>query len=216
MNFQLLFAHFSALSVLIPLTLAFLQWRRLSRQLKVISLVLVFSAFTDAISFIFINYSISTFILFNILCLIQLTLFLYAFSLSSSNKALLVVIYSIFVIVYVINFFRIDDPAVFDSASNATSSIILIILSIQYLYRLLNELREPHIYRLPMLWITFGIFAYNAGTLFLILATNYLLASQKESYGNLWILNSVMNITLNILFAIGLWQNYKTVHQSHG
>lgn len=210
MDFNLLFAHFSSLSVLVPLSISFMQWRRLSFQLKIITWVLIFSLLIDGISFIFIHYSITTFLLFNILCFIQLSLFLYAFSLLYNKKWFFKLVYSLFVIFYFINFCWIDGPFVFNS-NNVASSLILIILSIRYLYTLLSELRELHIYRLPMLWIAYGILAYCSGTLFLLLATNYLLTSLKESYGTLWILNNMLNITQNMLFAIGLWQNYRTV-----
>lgn len=217
MNSQLFFAHVSSLSVLIPLTISFLQWKRLSFPLKIITWVLIFSALTDAICFIFISSraSINTNLIFNILCFIQFTLFVYAFSLLQKKKSLFVAVYIFFTVFYLVNLFWIDGPGGFEK-SNVVSGLILIILCIHYLYSLLSELRELYIYRLPMLWIAFGVLAYCSGTLFLFLINTYLLEYFKESYAQFWSLNNLLNITQNILYAIGFWQNYRALRSENG
>jgi hypothetical protein len=176
-------------------------------------LVLLLSVITDLISILFIKYSVNanTYLILNIYLIGQFSLLVLVFRKQFRNKHLADIILLIFILFCIINISFFQGPWVFNSVSNALASLILICFCIFYLYRLLNELPVVHIQSLPMLWISFAVLAYYGGNFFLFLVNNYLTYDESGTHKLMWILHNLLNITKNILFAIGLWQSYRNV-----
>jgi len=214
MKIAFFIAHASAISVLIPLGLAIAHWKKIPTEISTLKWVLIASFIIDVTSFFFMKFSMNTHPLGNAYLFIQFSILFYIFSFYNSRKILLKFLYAFFVVFYAINLFFIQSPQIFNTNSNVISSLILIGLSISFFYRLLNELSIFHVHRLPMLWLSFATLIYYSGTLFLFLISNYLFQSTDESNIMMWILHNLLNITKNILFAIALWQSYRTVRSS--
>lgn len=214
MKIAFFIAHVSSLSVLIPLGLAIAHWKKLPNEISLLRWALIASFIIDLTSFFFMNFSMNTHPLGNTYLFIQFSILFYIFSFYNSRKKVLRFLYAFFVFFYAINLFFIQSPQVFNTNSNVIASLILIGLSISYFYRLLNELSIFHIHRLPMLWLSFATLIYYSGTLFLFLVSNYLFQSTDEVNIMMWILHNLLNIIKNILFAIALWQSYRTVRSS--
>lgn len=206
----LIVAYFSSASVLIPLVLAILQWRRLPVDIAPFRWLLVACAITELASFGSSQvFSIPNLYLGDIYMFLQFSLLLYIFSLQFERKAVFRVLYAALVVFYVINLLLFKNLSI----STAVSSLVLIIVSIIFFYKLLNELKVSDIHRLPILWISFAALFYYSGTLFIFLSRNYL-EGVPDSYIMIWIAHNIINIIKNLLFAFALWQNYRTMRSS--
>lgn len=209
MDVALFIAHLSSFSVIIPLVLAIIQWKKLPADISILRWLLVTSLITDIVSFILSQVlSIRNHVVGDIYMFIQFSLLLYIFSLQFDRKAILKIAYIALIGFYLIGLFFLENYTASTVNSNAAASLIIIVVSILFFYKLLNELKIVNIHRLPILWISFATLFYYSGNLFLFLAGNYL-QQVPESYKLMWILHNILNFAKNILLAVALWQSYR-------
>lgn len=211
MEILLLIAHFSSLSVLIPLSLAVIQWKKLPDNIALLRWLLIFNAIADVATYVMaFHLSMNNFLVGEVYMFIQFTLLLYILGtqleLKKTLQVALVTFYGISLIILI-------SYPMSTSVLNALASLVLIIVSIVFFYKLLNELKVDNIHRQPILWIAFATLFYYSGNLFLFLASNYLI-NQTEHFGTMWTLHNILNFTKNILFAVALWQSYRTMRSS--
>lgn len=214
MQTGLLFAYISFGSILLPLSIALVGLRRAWSELKLLCVILILSLGSDLLSFLFIQYSLNTYIIGNIFLISQFTLLAFVFRENLPHRSGLDLTIIFFLIFSLINITNIQGPWVFNSITNVVASLILIGFCLFYFYKLLNDLPIVHIQQLPMLWITFAVLTYYAGNFFLFLVNNYLTAGAAGSQPVMWILHNLLNIIKNTLFAIALWQSYRKVKSS--
>lgn len=208
---ELIIAHFSSGSVVIPLTLVILHGRKMSRELKPLFWILLISLLSDALALILMQYSIHTHFIGNFYLIAQFSLLVLIFRKQLQNSQVIDFVLILFMVFFVVNISFFQGPWVFNSVSNVVACLILIAFCIFYLYRLLNELPIVHIQQLPMLWISFAVLTYYGGNFFLFLAKNYLTYGEAGSHKVMWILHNLLNIIKNSLFAVALWQSYRKV-----
>jgi len=211
---EIIIAHLSFGSVFVPLGVALIHWRSLESELKFLRLILLVSLLCDALSIVFVTYSINTHLIGNIYLLLQFSFLYKILTDQLQRRKYLITIYLTFVAFYIANMAFYQGPFKFNSVSNVAASFILMALSLQYLYHLMAKLPIMHIHRLPMLWISFAVLGYYAGTFFLFLISNYLVEGAPASHRMMWMLHNVLNIVKNMLFAIAIWQSYRTTHSS--
>jgi hypothetical protein len=210
-----IFIYISIFSVLIPLSLAIVQWKRMPREIAMLRWLLVAGLILDVIQRTLGILKQHNEWPGDIFMFIQFTLLLYIFSLQFERKIIFKVIYSVVVAFCVMSLLFVDGAAAL-IRSSAIDGIVLIIVSIAFFYKLLNELKVANIHRLPVLWIAFATLFYYSGNFFVFLARSYL---EKDLDALLffwiWVHNS-LNIIKNILFAIALWQSYRAVRTPNG
>lgn len=90
----------------------------------------------------------------------------------------------------------------FDSTTNGIETIIIILFSIVFLYFQLIRPQTNFIYSTPAFWIISAILVYKAGTFFLFLYFNTLEKYERETFANLYIINSFFQVLKNILIMV--------------
>jgi hypothetical protein len=208
MQSSLFIAYFSAGSVLIPLA-----WLLFTRQYRdaigrLLFYLLTTSLVSDLIGAVLFNLSLNSYIIVNFFLLVQ---FLICFSLLTSvEKASLYtrVIPIGFSLLFLINYFFVQKPTVFNSYSNSMACLILMYFSLRYFYTLLRDLPTENVMHLPLFWIAIGVLTYYSGNLLLFIVNNYLTLGINGSHSTMWILHNLLNISKNIFFTIAIWQNY--------
>lgn len=209
----LLLGFISIGSILIPLSLAILQWRRLPKDIALLRALLICTALCDiAMLMLGLVFSLPNLFVGNVYMFIQFGLLLYIFSRQFQSGKSLNAIFGTLVLLYGIGLISSRNQTDLTSIVNALSSLVLIVVSIMFFYKLLNELKFEKIHRQPIVWIAFATLFYYSGNLFIFLAFNYLI--ETGSLINMWSLHNILNITKNILFAVALWQNYRVVRSS--
>jgi hypothetical protein len=202
MPIEIVMAHLSSSSVLIPLALYFLNRAKISPDLKPLAIILSISLLCDVLSLILRNYSVNTYPLGNFYLFAQFSILYFLFFRQLNKPHILKWIFILFIAVsaFIISF---ENPFILQTVSTTVGSIILMSLSLYYLYTLLVQLPAIYIHRLPFMWISFAVLAYYAGNLFLFLLSNYL---GSDSVRMIWMLHNFLNVSKNILFAIAIWQ----------
>lgn len=210
MDTFLLAAYLSSASVLIPLVLAILQWRRLPVDIAPFRWLLVACVITELLSFLTSRvFSIPNLYLGDAYMFLQFSVLFYIFNQHFGRKKLFGITYVILIVFYFIDFLLFKNF----SLATAIASLVLIIVSIAFFYKLLNELKVYDIHRQPILWISFATLFYYSGTLFIFLARNYL-EGVPDSYLMIWMAHNIINIVKNVLFSVALWLNYRTMRLS--
>lgn len=212
MNSILLLAFISTGSVLIPLSLAVIQWSKLPKDIAWLRVLLICSGVSDVLQITMALLGIHNLVVGNTYMLIQFTILLYMLSLQFERKRSYTIIYVSLVILYAFGLILSRNDMDIISPLNAVASLALIIVSILFFYKLINELRVENIHRQPIVWIAFATLFYYSGTLFIFLTFSYLI--KTDSLKSIWMLQLLLNITKNILFAVALWQSYRAVKSS--
>lgn len=198
----------SPLSVFIPLTLAFIQWRKIPDNISLIRWLLVSSLLADIMQIVLAGLRINNWLVGDVFMYMQFVLLLYILGKQFIQTKFVKASQVALVTLYGICLLLLEKH----ETLNAFAGLVLIIISILFFYKLLSELKVVKIHRQPIVWIAFGTLAYYSGNLFVFLAKSYLLNS--GNLGSMWMVHNTLNIMKNILFAIALWQNYRTMKSS--
>jgi hypothetical protein len=191
-----------------------LQLKKMNKPLRLLLTVLILSFAADSISLALSESSVNNYLILNLYLISQFFVLAWILRSQANSRILMDSIIWISIIFCFINFTLFQGPWKFNSVSNVLASLILISFCLNYFFRLINDLPIVHIQQLPMFWISMGILTYYAGNFFLFLVKNYLLYGEDGSHRLMWVLHNLLNITKNILFAIGLWQSYRKARSS--
>lgn len=202
--------YISIFSVVIPLSLAIVQWNKIPRDIAALRWLLVSGLILDVTQRTLGILSMKNQWTGDIFMFIQFTTLFYIFSLQFERKSIFKVTYSVVVLFYGLTLLFVDGAAAI-IRSSAISSLVLIVVSIAFFFKLLNELKVVNIHRLPVLWISFATLFYYSGNFFVFLASSYL-EQDPKAFILFWMwVHNALNITKNILFAVALWQSYRTM-----
>ncbi|MEQ1586222.1 MAG: hypothetical protein ABL895_10110 [Cyclobacteriaceae bacterium] len=209
MQVPLLIAYASAASVFIPLIWITYTWQYRDQKIRYLFYLLIASLLSDLIGLILFKLSLNTYIIVNFFLLIQFMICYQLLTEEKNQSASVRIIPIGFLLIFVVNYFFIQSPGVFNSYSNSIACLILMFFSVRYFYTLLRDLPEVHIMRIPLFWIAVGVLTYYSGNLLLFIVNNYLTIGNNGSHPVMWILHNILNFSKNILFTIAIWQNYR-------
>ncbi|MCE7993478.1 MAG: hypothetical protein HEP71_15935 [Roseivirga sp.] len=97
--------------------------------------------------------------------------------------------------------------SVFEPNTNVTtvSSVLLIGLSVSFLFRVLNDMRYDRLEKSAMFWINIGVLTYFSSSFALFTFGEKLVPFSIESTINIWTLHIFFNVLHYIAFCIALW-----------
>ena len=98
----------------------------------------------------------------------------------------------------------------FPSHARYSESILLILLSLTYFYKVFTELKVEKLWEEGMFWLSTGLLIYYSGTLILFLSSNYLLKFTPLSFTFLfYLVQSICHLALYLLFTLAIWKGRK-------
>lgn len=97
--------------------------------------------------------------------------------------------------------------SVFEPNTNVitASSVLLIGLSLGFLFRVLNDMRYDRLEKSAMFWINIGVLVYFSSSFALFTFGEQLVPFSIESTINIWTLHLFFNFLHYIAFCIALW-----------
>lgn len=214
MQIEILIAYVSMGSILIPFCLSIFQFHRLKGTLLYLFYLLIGSLLSDATSYLLSRSAMNTNWISNSYLLYQFVILAFIFFMALNHSKLIKYTILLFLIFFVYNLLAVQGLFVFNTYSNSLAGLILVAVALYFLYHMLKDLPLEDIYRLPMFWISFAVLFYYGGTLILFLTNNFLVDRFIGSHRLVWILHNFCNIVKNLLFAIALWHNYRSLKQS--
>ena len=141
----------------------------------------------------------------NILLLVSFLLItcIYYIQFQKRYTRIFLVVVVLFMIFGLFNIFFIQ-KMYFNSYTASISNFVTIIYCVVYFYRLLIELPEQHLQRVPMFWISTGLLVQSAGAFFLYLFTAYLTKFFFNDVLIYWTFHNLLQILELILIIIGV------------
>ena len=193
-------ALITAVSVLFPVFLSFLNYKSKPKYLKILGLLVLTSGLSDLLSINFIRFNneinnIYTIIQFFILC----SIFYLCFN-NVKVKQLLLFSSFLFLIFSVINILLIEGFTSRNTNLRTVSGIFFIIISVYYFNYLLQNQPVDNIIRFPMFWINSAILIYFSGNIFLYAANNII--SFERIYLFYYLIHNILNVIKNLLFSV--------------
>jgi hypothetical protein len=119
----------------------------------------------------------------------------------------------IFLIFSIYNFLFFQKQEL-NSYTDALASFFILFFSIFYFYRLLVELPEAHLHRIPMFWFNSGFLIYRAGALMLFIFRPYLIDVLKDDLLWYWAFHNILSTTEHIVIIVGLYYDFKSMNYS--
>jgi hypothetical protein len=104
----------------------------------------------------------------------------------------------LFILIWIFRNILLDKLHVYGELYNGGATLMILIFSLVYFYKQLDNHENLFIYSTSPFWIVIAVLLYKAGTFFLFLYTNSL--SQNEKM-NFYLLNSVFYLIQNLLLA---------------
>jgi hypothetical protein len=135
---------------------------------------------------------------------------LFAAALGKKYRNLLLGVGFLYAVFWFINFLFIQKDE-FNTYTKAFGSIIFIFYCLLYYYRLLIDLPVQELQRVPMFWYITSNLVYNAGTLFLLLFTTYLVEVLNNDLLIYWSFHNILDIIQDLLIMLGLWQDLRNI-----
>lgn len=211
-NFYLLISYISSCSVGIPFIFGIINKEKLTNSNISLLFMFVASVITEIVSVILHKNNIQNLFVFRIYTVVQFLLLsiFYVQSISSEKfKFFIKPAFTIFLIVELIDclksgFYSMDD------APLSVASIFLMIYSLFTFYYILQNTIYLNILNESVFWVNSAVLMYFSGCLFLFIFNSYVLNKSHKLHYELWGINSILNITFNVLMAIGFW---KTRHR---
>jgi hypothetical protein len=210
------FFYASLITLLIPLAFFITDLNRQPRSILWLVISLFFSFSCDIAGNILIRLGNSPNVAgttYSLLSLIPLSLFFYYAIKWPHLKKYLWFINVVYMVFGIVNFLFIQTKYV-NSYSNSLHTLIILILSIVYFYKLLRDLPAQQLQRLPMFWIISGFFFSNAGKLVIYTVTHYLIHFVQDNMIIVWSFHNFLTIIANLLIGYGAWLNHKQLRST--
>lgn len=106
----------------------------------------------------------------------------------------------------VINVLFLESIWAYNSNSLSVESLLLVVFSVLYFYQMLQKPELTPIEKQAFFWINSGVLVYFAGNIFIFVFMRVIIEFNldRSDYYTTYI-HSILNITCNLLFGIGLW-----------
>ncbi len=110
-----------------------------------------------------------------------------------------------FVIFAILNSLFLQDLTTFNSNSRSLESILLVLLSIGYYFKIFKEKKIIYLERSDRFWLNAASLIYFSGSFLLFGFSNLLLQSNSYEIKEIWVIHGVFLIVHYSLITIGLW-----------
>lgn len=205
MGEQLSLNDVSALSAILPLLAAVVNFRRLDQVLRTAAAFFLVAALFELILVLTIRAGIANNMpLLHLFIAISITFFSVIYYQAFYNKLLQKVVLFLgpaALMMVLVNAFFLQGIWMYPSLSNTIQSIVMIAFSLLYFYQIFTRQEYIHIEKQGLFWINSGVLIYFSINIFLFMLFNLVIAQQRQE---LYAIHSVTNIISNILYAIGL------------
>ena len=203
------FALISTYSIIGPLLISAIYFKRLPNVLKILSTFVFINLFIEIVNFYHSYKEINNMFVFHIYTYIEFAMISTIFyTLFKSRKLKIGVFISVglFYLFSIFNLIYWESINGFNSNQFAFEAVLVFIYCIVYYTELMKNPSVIHLEKSPDFLLVSGYFLYFSGTFMLFISSKELLLTNSAGY---WILNSILNILLNITYTVVLWTGRK-------
>jgi hypothetical protein len=201
-------AHASSLSVIVPLALYLVHFRRANKPVHIIGVLMVVAGLCDLAGFILYQSHKSTAVVFNVYysaVFFLLSYFYYEIFFRTRHKAALFIGVAVYIIAFVLITFYVQEFFFYQNLVWMIGAIIMILFSITSFVNSLSAIPSTHLFSTSTIWVNTGILFYFSLSLFLFSMGDYLFNRQDPQVTLLlWSTHNVNNLIKNVLFAVAM------------
>lgn len=197
----------SSLTVIIPLTLGALGWKRLDKGLRYFVILLLLVLLTELTAFFGLSaFKIPNLLVYNIFTGAEYLFLILMFTSWLDSRILNRILLGsipIFLVIWVaVNYAFENSPQKFDTLLLSIESVFFVILSV---LALVKEMRDSSVLLVdnPVFWIASGVLVYFAGNLVVFALLEQVLQEGVTRYHSAWFTHTALNVIKNILFSLG-------------
>jgi hypothetical protein len=188
--------------------MVFFSWRRLSLELKVICIFIIFSILLEAVTtYLRLNLlnNLPYFHIFTWVENILLSSYFYMIYQKKIARMTVVSVALLFILFWLVGAISYPESLyMMPRDSRMTECVIMMIFCIYFYFELFLDSRMVNLTRYPHYWLVSGFLLYFAGTFFLNLVGDMAIdMAQLGFYG--YDIHSILNIFLNLIFTLTLW-----------
>ena len=200
--------------IYVPTIVGILRYKHLSKAIKYPFFFTCYGAFNETLSFIFrkffdFNNTMPQAHIYSFVTILILALFYrHIFGGSVNRKIFNAVILGLTIYSF-INAFYIQSIWDYPSLQRAIGSLFIMIFSILYFRKIMEEAKVEKLFREPLIWINTAVLFYFAGTLFFNILFNISLEFSVTFTRVTIFYFSISNLALYLLFTVGFWKSTK-------
>lgn len=110
---------------------------------------------------------------------------------------------ALFTILHIILSIWVQPIYVANSYAHMVADVLMVTISLSYLYHLMKERLQTPIQNIPLFWISTGNLFFYSGVFFLLGFLNYLLRTNKELASKLFTIIYLLNYIVYSLYTVG-------------
>jgi hypothetical protein len=196
----------SSLTVIIPLTLGALGWKRLDKGLRYFVILLLLVLLTELTAFGLGAFKIRNLHIYNIFTGAEYLFLILMFTSWLDSRILNRILLGsipIFLVIWVAaNYAFETSPEQFYTLFLSIESVLFVFLSVLVLVK---EMRDSSVLLVdnPVFWIASGVLVYFAGNLFVFTLMGTIIENTDIKPHSIYLIHTVLNFTKNVLFSIG-------------
>lgn len=194
--------------ILSGIVIGLFRSKKLGMVQRLLVLMLIITGLVEVVSEVLWRNGVNNYALFHIYAILEFSVLMLiyrsTFKEQLIRKSLKAAIF-VFVVFGAVNalFFQsLQEP---NTHVITTSSILLVGLSVWFLFRVLNDMRYDRLEKSAMFWINIGVFTYFSSSFVLFNFGEELVPYSIESTINVWTLHIFFNVLHYIAYCIALW-----------
>lgn len=200
-----LLSYLSAASIVVPLIVSITKHRTFSTVLKVLFLYVILCTIIEIVSIILAQYDIYNLFLSHTLTFLEFSIFTFIFFnilKINERKTLLITIILTFLLICLIDLEFISGYKKINEFSRNVECFTLITFAILYFKNFIQQTEYQNPLKLFSFWFSTATIIYFSGSFFLFIFSNNILDKSPATFLALFTIHSVFNITFNILLAV--------------
>lgn len=227
--FGFLLRRISSFSILLPVILSAVFFKRLNKPFKILAGLLYVSTLIQVISILMTTYGTTlldkyTLFFYHILIIIEFTLLTTIYKIEFkdfvpakffSGLIIFFVLFSVTNTVLVMEpfhsipeFFRnFRYIARFNSYAQLLEDFLLMSFALFYFYKLMKELKVENLEKEAFFWFNIGILIYFSSKFTLDIFSNFIKSASLSLKNVTWSVHSVANILLHLFYSLAIWRN---------
>jgi hypothetical protein len=178
------------------------KYKSFSRILKVLFFLILFSFWSDVLSFLVSTSGFFTAVVINSYTLIEGTLLLYYFALQGERKLFPWALF-IFLSTALVEWIGFAKENQFLEFAVVVESCLLVIFALRFFARMLGEMKVGHLSNYPYFWVNCAVLVYFAACVFLFAFGNLIM---DNGLLLLWHVHNFFHLIYLLLIAIAFWK----------
>ncbi len=207
-TFFKLFQALASASILFPVILGIVEYRKMNGVLSLLLIFLIISLLTEITAYSMALNGIANLPILHLFSIIQVVFisFIYYKSFPGKRVKKGIIFTSIALLIFlIVNSFYIQGFNKFDSNGKGLAGLYFIVLSLMYFHEIFNKEILIKLEEQPMFWINTGILTYFSGNMFLFTFFNEKFFAIESYYFSLYLIHAVFYLFYIFFVSRGLW-----------